>query len=101
MAYTEHEFDGELYGLDIPHAAYLVTGNHRVLCKCTSRRKGSENRRWRFVDAEKMHGREKAFLINVPFKGLNDPEDEDCAIFTIPFVPTVYTSGRLGANNIN
>lgn len=80
IAYTYHQCDGELYGFDGPHAAYLVTGNHRVLCKCAG------PRRFQFVDAERVHGHNKAFLTSVPFSGLGTYGDEDIATFNIPLV---------------
>lgn len=93
VAYTSHQFDGELYGFDGPHAAYLVTGNHRVLCKCPG------PRRFRFVDAERMHGHDKCFLTAVPFKGLGDPDDEVGATFNIPFVAHAAGSRWVGVSD--
>jgi hypothetical protein len=63
LAYVSYDYDGELYGLDAAHAAYEVTGNHRVWKKGFSK----ACRRWSCADAADIHGTAQAFMCCADF----------------------------------
>lgn len=69
-------FDGELYGMESRHAAYLTTGNHRIWRR--GHTKGCS--RYSALDASEVEGKNQRFLIAAPFElDRKDPE-----IFTLP-----------------
>ena len=61
-------FDGELYGMDSAHAAYLVTGNHRIWCK-------GRKTEWACREASEMEGSSQQFMSvkGIPFDGAAVP----------------------------
>lgn len=76
LCYTYHRFDGELYGMEADDAAYLVTGNHRVLCSLDG------GITYRTVDASELHGADTVgFVTEVPFISEADSAGMDTDAF--------------------
>ena len=58
---TTHAFNGELYCFENTSAAYAVTGNHRVWCRCYG------SMRFKAVWAAKVHQRHRQFMDTASF----------------------------------
>lgn len=58
---TTHAFDGELFCFENSSAAYAVTGNHRVWCKCYG------STRFKAVWAAKVHQHHRQFMDTATF----------------------------------
>ena len=86
---TAQPYNGLLYGLETGKIDYLVTPNHRVLCKPLETR-GPQ--RWRINRADEVHGKPRAFDTgHLPYLG------ENVETFQLPTVTGSNAVKNVGA----
>ena len=95
LATTSYYYNGFLCGLEAPHAAYLVTPNHRVFSRANSRF-NKDRSRWECRDAYEVHNMSRSFLTAAPFE-LNNRFRP--TFIEIPYKPYQNKKLNEGLNN--